>query len=304
MPDLVANALLQGATYGIAVLGLAFAFRILRYPDLTADGSFMTGATVFASGVVSGWSWPAALAVAVGAGAAAGMLTALLNAWLHVSRLLTGILVTMICYSLAFRYLGGQSNIGLTGAETMFATSGGVARTPYLPAIAGLFAMGSMLLVRLLLGSELGLMLRATGGNAALVEEFGRSPAAYRVIGLALANGLIALSGALVAGQQGFADVNMGAGTIITLVASLIIGEEILRLTSRGRIGLVERVLAPFAGAIVYFALYIAVLRASLDDFLPVRIEPTDLKMLSALIVILVIALRMRGGRQEEVLPL
>jgi len=304
MLDLIANALLQGATYGVAVLGLAFAFRILRYPDLTGDGSFMTGATIFAAAAVSGLWWPVALTMAMAAGAAAGMLTALLNAWFGVSRLLTGILVTMISYSLAFRYLNGQSNIGLIDTTTMFTSTTGIVSTYYMPIIAGIFALAAMALVRLLLGSELGLLLRATGGNALLVEELGRSPAVYRVIGLALANGLVALSGALVAGQQGFADVNMGAGTIITLVASLIIGEELVSLISRGRVNLLQRVIAPFVGAIVYFALYIAVLRASINDLLPVRIEPTDLKMLSALIVILVVALRMRGGREEEVLPL
>lgn len=301
--DWLINAVLQGTTFGVAVLGISIAFRILRYPDLTADGSFMTGATLFAALAAANWSWPTALALATLSGLAAGMATALLNAWLGITRLLSGILVAMICYSLAFHYLDGHSNVGLLGVQTMFAPAGGPLAILPMAAIGLGFAIAAMVLVAILLASEFGLVLRATGDNAELVSDFGHRPWRYRVAGLAVANALVALSGALVAAQQGFADVNMGAGTIITLVASLVIGEGLMRLIP-DRPGRLARIVAPVLGATLYFALYIGVLRASLSDMLPLRIAPTDLKMLSALVVILIVLLQRRGNRNEEVLPL
>jgi putative ABC transport system permease protein len=291
---LFANAGLQGLTFGIAALGLAFAFRVLRYPDLTGDGSFMLGAALFALSASRG-EWLAGLVIAFSAGALAGLLTAQLNARLGVGRLLSGIITTMIAYSLAFRLLGGRSNIGLTDVATMFGQS-----VPALVVASG-FALVCAALVGLLLSSEAGLVLRATGRDEALVRSLDRSPASYRTAGLCLANGLIGIAGGLVAAQQGFADISMGMGTIITLVAALVIGEQSLKLVG-GNIRL-RLLAAPFLGAFLYFLLYLAVLHFSLTDLLPISVMPTDLKMLAALCVVAMIALQRRGDN-EEVLPL
>ncbi len=311
------NALLQGLSYGVAVLGIAIAFRVLKYPDLTADGSFLLGACTFGVSIQRGLGWPVALLGAILAGALAGLFTAFLQAQIRINRLLTGILTSMICYSLAFHVLSGRPNISMLDASTMFSWaarfdgqwgSSGHYLHPMTVAIAGAIATFLAILLVVLLRSELGIILRATGENQALVEEMGRRPSRYCAFGLALANGLVGLSGALVAGRQGFVDVNMAVGIIIALVASLVIGEDLLRLAgTKLSSGLPGKVLAPLAGSFAYYALFLLILRASIEEWIPLRIQPTDLKLLSALVVIIVIGLRARASRKasaDDVLPI
>jgi putative ABC transport system permease protein len=146
-------------------------------------------------------------------------------------------------------------------------------------------------------------VLRATGANSDLAAAFGHRPAVQRAIGLALANGMIGASGALVSAQQGFADINMGAGAVVTFIAALVIGEELLRTVRRGRpLSLDLRLLAAFIGATLYFFLFLLVLQASW--FGAVAVSPTDLKLLSALLVALAIAIRRRPSDREDLIPL
>ena len=154
----------------------------------------------------------------------------------------------------------------------------------------------------MVLRSDLGLLLRATGANPGLVEGLARRPSRYEALGLALANGLVALSGALLAGRQGFVDINMGLGVIITLAAALVIGEQAIRgLGLEPGTSLAVRVAAPIVGGVIYYALYLGILRASILGWLPFQVQPTDLKMLSALVVAAAILLRKRSGDREEV---
>lgn len=304
MPDLLINVLLQAFSFGIGAIGAMIAFRIVRYPDLTADGSFMLGSGSFAFALLEGWGWGGALLLATATGAAAGLFTAFLSARLGVTRLLSGILTTMIAYALAFRLLGGMPNVGLELHATMFGVATGGFAAGHMLAVSALFAGVIAIAVRQLLRSEVGLLLRATGGNPALVSELDRSPHAYRAMGLALANALVALSAALVSAQQGFVDLNLGVGVVITLIAALVLGEELLRRSgARGGRKVTGRVVAPVAGAGLYFLLYFVILRASIEGWLPLTLAPTDLKLLSASLVIAVIALRSRKDR-EEVFPL
>jgi putative tryptophan/tyrosine transport system permease protein len=315
---LIDNALLQGLTYGVAVLGIAIAFRVIRYPDLTADGSFVIGAAGFGALLNANCAWPIAAGAAMLIGALAGLTTALLHSKVRINRLLTGILTSMICYSLAFRVLSGKSNISLQEAPTIFswAASFDAQITPdevdFHPAtvlVSTMIAMAMAVLLYILLRSEFGVVLRASGQNQSLVEEMGRRPLRYYAAGLALANGLVGLAGGLVASRQGFVDVNMGMGIIIVLVAALVIGEDLLRLIGFARpTSIASRITAPILGCCVYYFLYLVMLRASINEWVPFKIQPTDLKFLSALIVIVVIALRVRGSKQqpngEEILPL
>lgn len=309
MLDLLLNAQLQALTFGVAVLGVSLAFRILRYPDLTADGAFMLGSATFAATTASIGNWGLALAAA--AGAAAGALTSLLNVRFGVGRLFSGILTTMMAYSLAYRCLGGNPTVALPEQSSFFdfASVNLVDMAPYAPfasvAVAALVAAAIVLVVWQLLRSELGLLLRTTGNNPALISELGRSPAVFQTIGLATANGLIGLSAALVGVQQHFVDINLGAGVVISLVASLVLGEEIFsRLGGRRPNNLLLRVLGPFVGAMAYFLLYLLALRASIQGWIPFMIQPTDLKLLSAVLVVSVIVLRAGQDRREDILPL
>ena len=327
------NALLQGLGYGVAVVGVAIAFRVLKYPDLTADGSFLMGASVFGAMLAAGCWWLPAMIAAVAAGAVAGCVTAGLHTTLGVNRLLSGILTAMMCYSIAFWVMSGRSNIQISDTPTMFSvalaaatgTEAGVDATPqakraardarrrqtHLRAVVVLAVIAGLVVaaVYFLLQSDLGIVLRATGENEPLVESLGRHPRRYQTLGLALANGLVGLSGCLIVARQGFTDVNMGFGVIITLVAALVIGEEIVRLARLDPAqSLLGRAASGVLGAFVYFLLYLLIVRASILGWLPVRIQPTDLKLMSALIVVLFVVLRNRSRsstpESAEVLPI
>ena len=312
------NALIQGCGYGVAVIGIALAFRVLKYPDLTADGSFLIGAAVFGAMVTAGTGWFAAAFAAFAAGAISGLVTAILHTKIKVNRLLSGILTAMMCYSVSFWILRGRSNINLaehttmfTAVETLDSSSAliGSGLHPATLALSAIIAGIVALAICLLLSSEFGVVLRATGENEALVQELGRRPQVYLNAGLALANGLVGLGGCLITARQGFADVNMGFGVIITLVAALVIGEEVARLIgldpSRRLLG---RALSGIIGACVYFLFYLIILRASILGWIPIRIQPTDLKLMSALIVVAFVLVKSHtektGISSEELLPI
>lgn len=293
MLDLFSNTLLQALTFGVGAVGIAIAFRVARYPDLTADGSFMLGSSVFAYAAPLTGFWPA-FAISMLSGAAAGAATSMLNSWCGVSRLLSGILTTMIAYSLAFRFLGGHPNIGLPEETPSFSW-----------ALAALFAVVTIVVIRQLLNSDLGLLLRSTGSNPGLIADLGRSPFLYRALGLAVANGLVAAAAVLVSVQQGFVDINLGVGVVITLIAALVLGEELFNafgtLQHRGQI---RRAVAPFVGAAIFFLLYLLILKASIRGWIPVSVQPTDLKLLTAAVIVGVIALRRKRNPREDILPL
>ena len=308
------NVLLQGMAYGIAVLGVILAFRIVRYPDLTPDGSFLLGSAAYASAVSSGISWPIATGLAFGIGAIAGAITSLMASHMKINRLLAGILTTMIAYSVGYRILGGRPNVGLPDRGHVFELgaeldSSVLARNfeVHPGSILVLLTISVCLcaIVIYTMRSQWGLLLRATGNRPSLVQELQRRPWLYQLQGLALANGLVALSAALVSARQGFADVNAGAGIIITLVAALVIGEGLARaLRLDPTRDLRGRVFAAFVGATAYFLLLLCVLRASILEWFPVQISPTDIKLVSALAVIVAVSVRLRATKDEEVLPL
>jgi putative tryptophan/tyrosine transport system permease protein len=250
------------------------------------------------------------------AGAGAGLVTGILYSKVGINRLLSGILTTMMAYSIAFHILSGRSNIGLLDVTTAFswaeiydqqyAGAGFAAVHPASVFVSLLIVVVAVSALLVLLRSNFGLLLRATGGNAMLVESLGRSPAGLTLVGLALSNALIALAGAMVTSRQGFADVNMGTGVVIMLIASVVIGEEISRrLRLDPARGLSAKFCAPILGAFAYFFLYLLILRASIVGWLPFQVQPTDLRFLSAVVLITAIALRGRTSRSlaDEALP-
>lgn len=318
MNDLISildNSLLQGLSYGIAVIGILISFRILRYPDLTADGSFLIGSCLFSALLSHGIHWSWAACIGTFGGSMAGCFTALIHTKFGVNRLLSGILTSMVCYSFAFRILAGKSAVSISDHQTffeyghqmdLFAKENLLGLNLGSLSISGIIAMAISVSVYILLKSELGLFLRATGENPTFIERLGRKPQHYQIIGLGLSNALIAFSGVIITARQQFSNVNMGLGIIITLVASLIIGEEVLKHLNFNPISkLSARILSPIMGSFIYFLLYILILRASIRNWIPIEIKPTDLKMMSAIIVIVMVAIRWHHEKQpEEILPL
>ncbi len=271
----------QGLVYGLMALGVFITFRVLDFPDLTVDGSFPLGAAVAAVGLVSGINPVLTLVIAALAGTCGGLITGLLHTKLKISDLLSGILTMTALYSINLRVMGGRPNIPLLRTNTLFdmVVDLGVSKR-FAPLLVFLvLCAAGKLVLDWFFRSELGLAMRATGDNEQMIRSLGANTDTVKVIGLAIANGFVGLSGGLVAQYQGFADVNLGIGTIVSGLASVIIGEVILRPNS-----IVVATVAAIVGSIVYRLVIFLALRVGL--------APTDLKLITAVLVILA----MSGG--------
>lgn len=298
----------QGFLFALAILGIAISFRMLNFPDLTVDGSFTLGAAVYAVNLVGGRDPWLAMIMAGAAGFVAGLGTVFLNRKLGISKLLAGILSMMILYSVNLRVMG-RANISLLNSPGILSALEelGVNSPAYL---LGLGILPCMVLVACcyLAATHLGLFMRATGDNEFMVRGLGVNTDWPVFLGLGISNMLVALSGALLAQSQGFADVNMGIGLIITGLAALIIGETVLEgLVSLRRRWVGGRqasryALLPwetfrqlggaFLGIFLYFLIIVVCLRIGL--------APTDLKLGTGALVILGIALRFKGNVVES----
>ncbi len=296
---IIDTALQQGLLYAPAVFGVVISFRLLNFPDLTVDGSFTLGGAVSARLLSAGHAPLAALLWGAAAGALAGIATALLNRKLGISKILSGILVMLILYSLNLRVMD-RANISLLGTTTLFSSfSSNNGLNGFLAIVDG------VLLLLLCYGAitRAGLFLRATGDNEFMVQGQGVNTDWVCLAGLGLANALVALSGGLVAQAQGFADVSMGTGIIITTLAALIIGEsfaDLLQAIGRKLWGRATGVLpwpvfneffAALLGAFLYFLIVAICLQLGLAQ--------TDLKLATGLMVIAGIALRFKRAASE-----
>lgn len=282
-----------GLIYALVALGVLISFRILDFPDLTADGSFPLGAVVFAVCVGSGVNpWLACLAGAA-VGACAGMITAWLNVSLKILPLLASILVMVALYSVNLRITGGTPNIPLIGAPSVF--------EPFVatdfsnqfwvqPLIIAGFVIAAKLLLDWFFNTKTGLAMRATGVNARMAKAQGVATSKMVVLGMAISNALIALGGALFAQTTGSADLASGIGTIVIGLAAVIIGENLL---SSKRIIFIT--LAAIVGALVYRLLIAFALGNEFLQSLGVR--PTDLNLITAVLV--VIALRLPAVKRS-----
>ncbi len=285
-----------GIIYSLMALGVYLSFRILDFPDLTVDGSFVTGAAVAAVMISNGTDPFLASIVALVAGFMAGMTTGLLHTKGGINPLLSGILMMIALYSINLRILG-KPNVPLSSEETVFTVFrswfeslgideglgaflnlGGLSGfTPSTWAILlpmAVFVLAIKLLLDAFLKTEVGLAIRGTGDNEQMVRSFSVHTDWTKMIGLGLANGLVALSGAFVAQYNGFADVGMGIGMIVIGLASVIIGEAIF-----GAKSVVRATIAVIGGAIVYRLVVAFALKV---EFL----EAGDMKLITAIMVI------------------
>ena len=261
-----------GVIYAIMALGVFLSFRTLNMPDLTVDGSFVLGAAVSAVLCTAGHPLAGA-ALALTAGALAGCVTALLHTKLKIQPILSGILTMLALYSINLKVMNGRANIPLLNLKTIFNFTGwmsGFDHAALLISFILLFTV--MMLLYFFLKTRIGLVLRATGDNEQMVRALGVSTDLTKLVGLALANALVGLSGALIAQYQSFADVGMGIGMVIIGLASVIIGEAVF-----GASNLLRRLAAVILGSVLY--------RLAIALALELGMPPTDLKLISAVIV-------------------
>ncbi|MGM0501158.1 MAG: ABC transporter permease [Bacillota bacterium] len=264
----------QGLVFGIMALGVYLTFRILDFPDLTVDGSFPLGAAVAARLIMSGQPPVVATLIAIGCGMIAGIITGVLNTKLKITGLLSGILTMTALYSINLRIMG-RANIPLLGQNNIFDLFKSFGLSDRISILSSflIISLLAKFIIDWFLQTEIGLALRATGDNKDMIRSLGVNTDNTVILGLALSNGLVALSGALVAQYQGFTDVKMGIGMIIIGLASVIVGETVINSDK-----IKWATLGVLLGSIIYRTVITIALRLNLN--------PNDLKLITALLVI------------------
>lgn len=277
-----------GMIYAVLALGVFLSFRTLNMPDLTVDGSIVTGMAVSAIICAGGGNAFAALAGAFAGGALAGLATGLLHTKLKIQAILAGILVMMASYSVNLRIMGKTPNIPLTKSETIYKIADRLLEPTYGGIIMNFLLLAVIIAVLyLFLQTRLGFVFRATGDNEDMVKACGVSCDSMKLMGLAISNGLVGLAGGMLAQNQAFADINSGVGMMVIGLASVILGEVIF-----GTKTLLRRLIAAALGAVVY--------RIIMAQALYLGMESTDMKLVSAVIVAIALSLGLLGEKGSK----
>ena len=265
MNSLIITSIEQGLIFGILAMGVLLTYKILDIADLSVEGSFPFGAFIFAKLVTSGLNPIASTLLSFLFGTLAGLLTSILFTKLKIKPLLSGILTMTILYSVNLK-TNGKANIPLFSHASIYDLG---------PIMITLIIIALIIKVTLdsFLKTEIGYLLIATGDNESLVKSLGKNSNNYKILGLMLANGLVALSGALMAQYQGFVDITMGSSIIVVALASIIIGDTIGKKSNR-----IKNTSKAIMGAIIY-----KIIGGIAIDL---GLEPSDLKAVSAIIVI------------------
>lgn len=219
------SALAIGLCYALLACGLFVSLRFFKIPDITTDGSFTAGAAITAILLTQGWAWWSILPLALLAGMLCGAATALISNRLGVDSLLSGILVMTALYSINLSAMG-RSNLPLLEVRSFWP---GEATDPLLIGRVALLVLAIGASLCFLLLSDFGVALRASGSSPTMAQAMGVNNGRMKMLGLAITNGLTALSGFLVSQQQGFADINMGVGVVITGLAAVLLAESVIR---------------------------------------------------------------------------
>ena len=265
----------QGLIWGLMALGVYITFRLLDVADLTVDGSFTTGGACTVMLILAGWPAWAALLVAVLAGVAAGFCTGMLHTKLGIPAILAGILTQFSLYSINLHIMGMAANKAVSVDKFSLILS---SRTVPMAILTGfLIALALVTLFYWYFGTEQGSALRATGSNGAMSRAQGIDVDAMKVLGLSISNGVVALSGGLMAQYQGFADINMGRGAIVIGLAAVIIGEVVGRALLGKRLNFFGTLSFTVIGGVLYYAVVVIVLWLKLNS--------NDLKFFTAIIV-------------------
>ena len=278
---MIEGIFVDGLVFSIMVIGILISYRILNFADLTCDGSVATGAAISTMAIVGGLPITVALLLSFLGGVAAGMVTAAIHNKLKIPGLLAGILTMTMLYSINLRILGNKANVPLLRVTTLYTKLPQYFSflSPEWASLVGtlLVVLFVKVIVDLFFRADLGVSMGAMGGNEQMVISQGINPETLKLMGIGLSNGLIALSGGLLAQYQGFADANLGQGMVVQGLAAIMIGEF---LFSSNRISLLT--LRAIFGAIIYKALMFF---GRKYGYL-VNITPNDFKLLTGILVI------------------
>jgi len=276
------GATAQGLIWGIMAIGVYITFRILDIADLTVDGTLCTGGAVCIMMMLSGHNVWVSMLVATGAGLLAGLATGIFHTFMGIPAILAGILTQLSLYSVNLKIMGKANqaiNVDKFNLLVSLRRVKGVALTQNTLFIVAIMIIILIAVLYWFFGTELGCSLRATGCNPSMSRAQGINTDRNKVLGLMLSNGLVALSGALLTQYQGFADINMGRGSIVIGLAAVIIGEAIFSRIFRN---FALKLLSVVFGSILYYLVLQVVIWMGIDTDL--------LKMLSALVVALFLA--------------
>ena len=285
----VIGVLEQGFIYAILALGVYITFRILDFPDMSVDATFPLGAAVTAVMISNGFHPWLALPVSLLCGAAAGAITGLIHVRLHVRDLLSGIIVMTGLYSINL-HIAGRANVPLFTFDTMFKNSFVSGLSPQLQAyfpviLLFLLAVFCKIVMDLYLSTRSGFLLKATGDNPTLVASLAEDSGKVKILGLSIANALVALSGSIMCQYQRYFDISMGTGTLVLAVASVILGMQLLRGLRRLR-----ATTAVIIGSVLY--------KACVALALSLGLSPFDLKLITAALLLIIIVI---GGKNRKV---
>ena len=276
------GAVSQGLIWGIMAIGVFITYKVLDFSDLTVDGTLCTGGATFIMATMAGCSIPVALLLSFLAGLCAGLVTGLLHVACGIPAILAGILTQLALYSVNLRIMGKANQpINANNYDLLISSRNVKAISPENPIfVVGVFVVLTIAVLYWFFGTELGSAMRATGSNASMARAQGINTNFTKVLGLMLSNGLVALSSALLAQYQGFADVNMGRGAIVIGLAAVIIGEVVFGKIFRN---FALRLVSVVLGSIIYFLVYQVVIALGMNG--------DDMKLITAMIVAVFLAL-------------
>lgn len=276
------GAVAQGMIWGIMAIGVYITYRILDIADMTVDGTLCTGGAVCVMMMLSGHGVAVSMVAAVLAGMLAGLVTGIFHTFMGIPAILSGILTQLSLYSINLKIMG-KANQALSVRNYDLLVSMNYLKSPLLENtifIVFLFVVALIALLYWFFGTEMGCGVRATGSNQNMSRAQGINTKFYTVFGLVLSNGTVALAGSLLTQYQGFADVQMGRGSIVIGLAAIIIGKAVFGKLLRGNFALTLTTVV--LGGIVYYIVYQTVILTGLDTDL--------LKMLSAIVVAIFLA--------------
>lgn len=279
MNDLIISTVAQGLLWSVLAMGVFITFRTLNIADLSVEGSFPLGGAVAAVLLAEKYNPATAIVVAGLAGMLAGAMSGLLHTKLKIPALMAGILTMIALYSVILRVMG-KANLSLLNTDTVFTSMEFLQLSPNMTTfVVGLFiAVAIPLWMYWFFGTEIGMAVRATGNNPQMIRAMGVNTDDMFLLGLVLSNGLVAVSGAFVAQDNGFADVGMGAGTIVIGLASVIIGEVVF-----GARNFKNSLISVVLGSVLY--------RIVIAVVLYLGMPPNDLKLFTAILVAIALSL-------------